>query len=243
MIALLLSLVMAKPTQIDLSVNGVHRTAIVCLPIKSSTGKPPLFIFFHGFGGTAAKCQRVFQIENRWPNAIVVYPQGISAVLVGHKGIGWDIEGNERNRDVKFFDALRTKVVRDYHADPNRVFAGGFSNGGMFMYTLWSMRPDKVTAFCCTGACILSSDVQLRVPKPAFITISGNDNVVPTGYQERACQDALRVDGATAKGTQFGPAAEYHKGKRPVVVFRFNGGHSFSLKCLVPMIRFFNSVG
>ena len=43
----------------------------------------PLVFVFHGHGGSGANIERRFDIEGLWPDAIVVYPDG----LVGHKGV------------------------------------------------------------------------------------------------------------------------------------------------------------
>src|SRR4051812_1317347 len=58
------------------TVDGVKREALVYLP--SDTSKPaPLVFVFHGHGGSSNQAARSFRIHELWPEAIVVYPQGL----------------------------------------------------------------------------------------------------------------------------------------------------------------------
>ena len=74
---------------ISLTVNGVERTALVVVP-GDLTQPAPLVFAFHGHGGSGQYFDRRMNIEGLWPQAIVVYPNGI----VGHKGIT-DPEGTK----------------------------------------------------------------------------------------------------------------------------------------------------
>ena len=66
---------------VSFTVAGVRRTAVLVVP--SDVTKPaPLVFAFHGHGGSGAGFDRKFKIEQLWPAAIVVYPDG----LTGHKG-------------------------------------------------------------------------------------------------------------------------------------------------------------
>jgi polyhydroxybutyrate depolymerase len=243
MLAQLLLLALAKgPDTIHLTVNGVDRVAYAFAPSKRTSTRPPVLFMFHGHGGSAERCIDRFGVEKRWPEAVVVYCDGLPINGGGGIAKGWEIDTIERNRDIKFFDALLPKVLTSYHGDPKKVFAWGFSNGGMFMFTLWSMRPDKFAAFCASGSAIVNDDIHLDVPKPVFMTISGNDPIVPPSYQEAAFKEILKADRSAKKGTAYGAGGTYLKGTKPVVVWRYNGGHEFPFESFPKLIEFFKSI-
>lgn len=241
---LLLAVSLAQPDDIHLSIDGVDREAFVFRPTKPTNGKPPVLFMFHGHGGSAERCMGKFHAETHWPEAVVVYGQGLPMTLgpQSYMGPGWILDCNEKNRDIRFFDALRAKVLSDYSGDPNHCFAWGFSNGGMFMYTLWTMRGSEFAGFCSSGGCILTDDVKLAKPKPMFITISGNDNNVPTEYQKQAYDEVRKADHSQGKGTPYGDHGILLKGAQPVVMWSYNGGHEFPFECFPTLIKFFRQI-
>jgi polyhydroxybutyrate depolymerase len=241
MLALLLLLSVSPPKEIHLKIDGRDRLAYVIAPSAHTSAKPPVIFMFHGHGGSAQRCMDRFGMEKRWPQAVVVYCDGLPINGGGGLAQGWEIDTIERNRDIKYFDALLPEVLSEYHADPKKVFAWGFSNGGMFMYTLWSMRPDKIAAFCASGACFANNDIHLDVPKPAFITLSANDPIVPPNLQEAAFEQVEKTDRSAKSGRHFG-AGTLLKGAKPVVVWRYNGGHEFPFESFPKLIEFFKSI-
>ena len=64
---------------ISFDVGGTTRTAELAVPADLSHPAPLVFAF-HGHGGSGKNFERKMGIEGLWPNAIVVYPDG----LVGH---------------------------------------------------------------------------------------------------------------------------------------------------------------
>lgn len=93
------------------TIDGVKREALV---YGFETGKPtprPLVFVFHGHGGTMRNASQAFRIHELWPEALVVYPQGLpsSGKLVDREGrqAGWQFSaGQLQDRDLKFFDAV-----------------------------------------------------------------------------------------------------------------------------------------
>ncbi len=131
-------------------------------------------------------------------------------------------------------------MVNEFHGDANKVFACGFSNGGMFVYTLWTMRADKFAGFCPSGAAFATDDTKLSVAKPCFVTISGNDDVVPAEYQKQAMEAVRAVNHASASSAvAYGSSGVYYRGTAPTVVWNYNGGHEFPFECWGDLVRFF----
>jgi polyhydroxybutyrate depolymerase len=80
----------AEPAPTKWTVDGVEREAMVHLPSSSSKSKPPVILAFHGHGGNMYFAARGMAFQNSWPEAIVVYPQGLPT-----PGIVVDLEGKK----------------------------------------------------------------------------------------------------------------------------------------------------
>ncbi len=124
------------------TVEGVQREAIVMPPLKShQAAKEPLLFVFPWHGGSMQDAQESMHFERLWPEAIVVYMQGLpTPIYVDPQGADRGFQqtpGQLGDRDLKFFDAVLATLKSKYPVDENRVYSTGFSNGGMFTYLLW----------------------------------------------------------------------------------------------------------
>ena len=161
-----------EPAPTKWTVEGVEREALVVLPSTSSKARPPVIFAFHGHGGNMHFAARGMAFQNFWPEAIVVYPQGLPTpgIVMDFEGKkpGWQREPGQLNdRDLKFVDAILATLRQKYSIDEARVYATGFSNGGLFTYLLLSQRPNLFAAFAPGGAALMRS-VQLTKPSPVF---------------------------------------------------------------------------
>src|SRR5438270_11528990 len=90
-------------------VDGVKRQALVFAP-KETKEKAPLVFAWHGHGGNMQGTSQLMHIQTVWPEAIVVYPQGLPTVSGGDPQgnlPGWQAEaGTNGDRDLKFFDEM-----------------------------------------------------------------------------------------------------------------------------------------
>ena len=134
MFSILLSLLFFAQSPVSASrtwdVDGVKREAIVHVPAKKSDAKLPLVFDFHGHGGTAKNAARTHHIHETWPEAVVVYMQGLNTPgkLTDPEGkkSGWQSgPGDQKDRDLKFFDAVLTSMKKDYPIDENRILRDG----------------------------------------------------------------------------------------------------------------------
>jgi polyhydroxybutyrate depolymerase len=110
-------------------VDGMKRSFVTYIPsVTDKDYKMPLVISLHG-GFASPKGQ--FHLADFRPLAdkdkfIVVCP---ASKYIWHDG-----KDNKGIDDVKFIDQLITYIINTYHADPERVYVTGISNGG-FMTT------------------------------------------------------------------------------------------------------------
>jgi len=241
--AILAASVQLNSQSITLKVDGVERTALVFAPTIPSPN-PPVVFAFHGHMGTSRQASRSFEIQQEWPNAVVVYPQGLATVspLVDREGRypGWVLDGDESNRDIKFFDKLYGDVMNRFHADPKRVFAMGHSNGGAFIYTLWAIRGNKFAGLASAEAA--GARKYSLKPKPILVTIGSNDQLVPPVVQRFSFAEVRKVNQAAKTGSPFGPKGVLYKGKVPTVLWEYKGGHAFPRDSVPSMVAFFKSL-
>ena len=115
-----------QPKVMTWNVDGVKREAIVYSPMsKAARGRIPVVLAFHGHGDTADNYQGVGLHEN-WPQAVVVYPQGLDSARDGAPG--WQVEkGKDADRDLKLVDQMLAALRQQYSVDDTRIYATGRS--------------------------------------------------------------------------------------------------------------------
>ena len=124
-------------TWTDFQVGGLTRKALVYVP--SGVDNPPLLLSLHGMGIGAGWHQdgmmKFEPIADR-EKFIVVYPEA-------DRDLRWDLAGTH---DIDFMLEIIEQMSTRHGIDRNRVYASGFSMGGMFSYTLACKIPDKIAA-------------------------------------------------------------------------------------------------
>ena len=75
-------------TRLEWKVDGVGREALVYAPAAAKTTPSPLVFAFHGHGGTMKYAAAKFAYHKHWPDAIVVYMQGLNTPGVLHRPRG-----------------------------------------------------------------------------------------------------------------------------------------------------------
>jgi polyhydroxybutyrate depolymerase len=84
----------ATPETRQWLIDGVTREALFFRPSATNReGAPPVIFAFHGHGGTMAHAARVFALQAQWPEALVIYPQGLKTA-----GLLTDPEGKRAGR-------------------------------------------------------------------------------------------------------------------------------------------------
>jgi polyhydroxybutyrate depolymerase len=218
---------------LELTVDGIQRTALVYVPPLTAGKTVPLVFVFHGHGGKSAQAIGVFGINRRWPEAISVYPQGLNIPsITDPEGVraGWQhTVGEAADRDLHFFDALLVRLKKDYPVDPKEVYATGHSNGGGFTYLLWKARPEVFAAVApCSSAVKFSPEL---TPKPALICGGKEDPIVRFESQEREVDALQKVNGCDPHGVPWaeGKGTLYpSQGGTPLVTFFYEGGHAMA---------------
>jgi polyhydroxybutyrate depolymerase len=215
------------------TIDGVEREALIFPPSKTTeTGNAPVVFAFHWHGGTMQEAAEGARFQELWPEAIVVYMQGLPTQLyVDPSGLrnGWQQEpGQSGDRDLKFFDAVLATVRANFLVNDRRIYATGFSNGGIFTYLLWGARGKIFAAFAPVAGEIFPA-VHLSVPRPLLHIAGERDDVVPFAKQQQSIKISRELDGTAEKGEVCGQYCLMYSSTKgaPVVTYIHPGGHEY----------------
>jgi polyhydroxybutyrate depolymerase len=253
MSVLLLTLLLvpeADPTQKEWTIEGTKREALIYVPAKPAEGGEsaakgaPVVFGFHGHGGNAHQAARSFHLQDEWPEAIVVYMQGIPTPgrLTDPEGKlpGWQQDaGDHEDRDLKFFDAVLATLKKDYQIDENRVYATGHSNGAAFTYVLWVARGDQLAAIAASAG--FSRSARSAKPKPMLHIAGETDPLVRFAAQEIAMNAVRRINGCEDEGKEWAKNCLEYKSTTgtPFVSFIHPGDHKYPAEAPALIVKFF----
>lgn len=233
LILLLAARLGAEPPQLyTWVVDGVTREALVHVPANLPSDGAPLVFAFHGHGGSMTQASRSFLLHEKWPEAIIVYPQGLPTAgqLTDKAGAeaGWQgTAGAQGDRDLKFFDTMLKELCLRLAIDRRRIYATGHSNGGGFTYVLWTERGDVFAAFAPSSA-LLARGFQKFKPKPLLHIASPQDELVKFSWQQRQLDYVLKLDGCGAfKPGAMGYTSYASSTGNEVGVYLHAGGHRY----------------
>lgn len=247
MISLLAATVLIQTVRpIELNVDGVDRRGIFVLPSKETTGAVPLVFGFHGHGGGARQAQRSFGIEKAWPEAAVVYLQGLPTVGLktdpeGKKN-GWNSDPSAKeNRDLKFFDEAMKWAKTQVNVDEKRIYTMGHSNGGGFSYCLWASRPGLFAAIGVSAGGFKTAEGAQPTP---IIHIGGRaDPLVNYRGQEFNVGRVRVANKCESEGKSWGDfkgAVEWKApGGNSVVFITHPGQHEYTKFSTAAIVKFF----
>lgn len=241
MVASIALLLLASPQTISYNVDGVQRQAIVVAPSRA-TAHPPLVFVFHGHGGNMNHSLRTFNVNSLWPEAVVVYPQGLPTKGItdpqGTKN-GWQQRpGTDGDRDIKFFDAMYKDLTAHYRVDRKHVYSMGHSNGARFSVVLWSTRGDLLSAVGVSSSMTMPMSLS---PKPVFFVAGEKDPIVPYRSMTRSIDQAIQRNGLSKPGTKLSDYLTLYSGSMPVETYIHPGSHNFPKEAGTAMVDFLRS--
>jgi len=233
-------------------VDGTTRTGIVCTPDPSAqaptAGWPAVFVF-HGHGGSAQFIRRQFRIDTLWPDAIVVYLQGLPTVgqITDPDGTrtGWDsVDTTDANRDLRFYDVVLKSLIDHEHIDPKRVFCTGHSNGGGFTFTLWAHRGNTLAAIAESSSIAPLKDWPLLTPKPALMSCGRNDPLVKFAWQSKMIDRIKSLNAVATGGKPWGEDGTWYASDSgtPLATIITDGEHAPPADIGGRIVEFFKSV-
>lgn len=229
------------------TLDGVERSAVVASPAAPGPrAGSPLVLVFHGHGGTSSHSARTFAIHTHWPEAVVIYAQGLSTPgrMSDPDGLkpGWQhAPGDQGDRDLKLVDAMLAWARSHFAIDPARLYAAGHSNGGTMTYVLWVARGEQFAAFCASASVFRRDLLPSAKPKPALIIAGQKDELVPFAAQRLSLDAVLRLNRADRTSLPWSDGAVLHKSSlgADVAADIHPGGHTMPSNAGALMAKFF----
>jgi hypothetical protein len=181
------------------TVDGTKRQAIVYSPSKTS-GKAALVFSFHGHGDTALNFEGV-GLQDAWPEAVIVYPQGLASSRDGEPG--WQNEpGLDGDRDLKLVDHAIAELHKTFPIDDSRIYATGFRTRQVQLFAVGGEAQSFRGLWTGGGDACAVADAQRAETGGARRGPAGPDNAF--ALQVQSIELAKRVNGVAGKGESCG---------------------------------------
>jgi len=142
--------------------------------------KPTMLVLvFHGFLETSEQIEDITVMTpvSDARNFLLVYPQGLSTSW--NAGACCGSSASSDVEDVKFVGEMLDALSQEYCVDPKRVFASGFSNGGMLSHRLACEMSDRIAAIGPVAGTMAIDDCTPARPVPVMHVHGTSDFVVP----------------------------------------------------------------
>lgn len=236
--------------QITLRVDTTEREALLYLPSDyNAAHKYPLIFAFHAYSRDMHVAAERFDCEKYWPEAIVVYPQGLPTIIPivdpTTARNGWqEKNGDQSDRDLRFFDALLEYFKSHYSIDSQKIFATGFSNGGVFTYLLWAARGEELAAIAPIASILMSKDDRPKLePKPVFHVGGKNDPLIKYAWQEEMVGFIKTLNQCETTGIAAGSFQTRYVSAlgTDLVTYFDEGGHELPAAAIPRIIEFFKA--
>jgi polyhydroxybutyrate depolymerase len=163
--------------------NGKSREYILYIPDSyDGVSTIPLVLNFHGFGESASDFMKNADMRtvSESNTFILVYPQGSCLNGSSHWNacpIGGDNKSDAD--DFGFVESIISEISSQYNLDLDRVYAAGYSNGGMMAYGLANYKSDLIAAVASVSGVMLDCIGSTSYPKPVVHLHGTSDNVIP----------------------------------------------------------------
>ena len=168
--------------------DSMNREYLLYIPDSyDETSAVPLMLVFHGFSGSASEFINIgsdggsdMRSLAESDTFILVYPQG--GCLNG--GSHWNpcpVGGDNKSTsdDLGFVESIISEVSSQYKVNLERIYAAGYSNGGMMAYGLANYKSDLVAAVASVSGVMLECIGSTSHPMPVLHLHGTSDGVLP----------------------------------------------------------------
>ena len=160
--------------------EGVNREYVLYVPDSyDGSFSVPVVLNFHGFSGDAYQYMNEadMRILSESENFILIYPQGLDLEGEPH----WNAcpNGGDNKSDVDdfgFIETLIEEISSNYNIDLERIYAVGYSNGGMMAYGLANHKSELIAAVASVSGAMLDCIGPASHPMPV-IHLHGTDDL------------------------------------------------------------------
>jgi polyhydroxybutyrate depolymerase len=225
---------------ITLQVGPTSRFFVLKVPSGADGRTPsPVLFAFHPFGMNAQYMEA--RVSSRaWPDAIMVYPEGLRG---GGGSPSWQSRpGDLGDRDLAFFDAMLAWLDAHECIDRARVFVMGYSNGAALASTLACARASVIAGAAMAAgrpACPPDS------ARPVIIGHGLRDQTIAYQQASQAALSWSKANGCAAppKSGVPGCSAASSCTSAPLRMCTYEGGHEYNTGFTKSMAEFFKEVG
>ena len=162
--------------------DGIDREYFLYVPDSyNGSVAVPIVFNFHGFGGNAERFMEYADLRSvaETNTFILVYPQGSCLEGSSH----WNPcpngpDNKSEADDFGFVEAMINQISSEYNIDLDRVYAGGYSNGGMMAYGLANYKSDLIAAVASVSGTMLNCTGSTNHPMPVVHLHGTSDDVV-----------------------------------------------------------------
>ena len=163
--------------------DGVNREYVLYIPNSyDGTSSVPVLFNFHGFGDNASDYMNNADMRavSESDTFILVYPQGSCLDGSSH----WNpcpTGGDNKSTadDVGFVESMISVISSQYNVDMDRIYAAGYSNGGMMAYGIANYKSDLIAAVASVSGVMLDCTGPTNHPMPVVHLHGTSDGVLP----------------------------------------------------------------
>jgi polyhydroxybutyrate depolymerase len=176
----------AGTAQTILTVGDLERSVSIRDVEASAASLVPALVLLHGATGSSQRMELgTGMTELAAANGFVVaYPDGTTTGMpIG--GLSWNAGGccaaavtNDID-DISFVEAIIDELVENHGVDPERVYLGGFSNGGMMSYRSACEIGDRLAGIVVVGGAFNVEGCEAPVALPVLVIHGTADTTVP----------------------------------------------------------------
>ena len=172
-----------QQTNETITFDGNEREYVLYVPQSYSPAAPsPLLFAFHGGSGFAndfMNGEADFRSIADTAGFILVYPQALEDPNDGNSTNWMHKEPTDHN-DVNFIDALIDALSTNYAVDMQRIYACGYSLGGIFSFELACHLNNKIAAIASVaGAAFVGAFDACNLTHPtAILSVVGTEDFI-----------------------------------------------------------------
>ena len=168
----------------NLNFDNNNREYLIYTPDNYSNNNPtPILFALHGGAGYAVDFMNYeadFRPISDTSNFILIYPQALEDPETGYTS--WMHKEPTEHDDIYFIEAIIDDVSLNYNIDQQRIYACGYSLGGMFSYDLACRLNNKIAAISSVaGAAFIGAFYNCNLVHPTAVQsiVGTNDDIHP----------------------------------------------------------------
>ena len=164
--------------------DGHNREYIIYVPENySNSNSVPILLALHGGSGYAVDFMNYeadFRSIADTSGFILIYPQALEDPETGYTS--WLHKEPTEHDDIFFIEAIIDDVSLNYNIDQQRIYACGYSLGGMFSYDLACRLNSRIAAISSVaGAAFVGAFYNCNLVHPTAVQsiVGTNDDIHP----------------------------------------------------------------